>query len=336
VHRTRQRLTLLLVGLLLLTSCVTPPPMTPQTDVPEPPGRLIDVNGHRMHRYCTGEGGPTVLLEAGLGDFSLYFWLVQEELSATTRVCSYDRAGLGSSEPTAGPRTGKQMATQLEALLQAAGEHGPYVLAGHSMGGLVALLFAGEHLAETAGVVLIDSSHPAQEEQLADSLPGVSNALDQASRARWEEWAARAAAGTLTVSDLWPLSPASLPARVTEQIAALLVRPHPWRAVIAEDDGWQQTLREAKGAGALGNVPLVVIAAGRGLESQMPAEDRQRFGLEFGDLKRFDKIWRGLQRDHLTRSSHSRLVVANNSTHYIYLDEPEVVIKAIQSLLKHD
>ena len=76
-----------------------------QRVLPEPPGKLVDVNGHRMHLYCTGQGEPTVLFEAGLGDFSLTFWLVQEELSATTRVCSYDRAGLGWSEPTPGPRT---------------------------------------------------------------------------------------------------------------------------------------------------------------------------------------------------------------------------------------
>lgn len=324
---------LVLVGLLLVASCVTPGRVTPQPVVPEPPGKLFDVNGHRMHLYCTGDGGPTVLLEAGLGDFSLNFSLVQDELSAMTRVCSYDRAGLGWSEPAAGPRTGKQMAAEFKALLEAAGEPGPYVLAGHSLGGLVALLFAVENRAEIAGVVLMDSSHPAQEEQLAESVPGLSDALDRASRARWEDGAARAAAGTLTASDLLPLTPPSLPVTVREQMAALLVQPNPWRAVIAEDDGWPQTLREAKGAGRLGNVPLVVIVAGHGIGSQMRAEDRQQFGLEPADLKRFDKTWSSLQRDHLTRSSDSRLVVAKNSAHYVYLDEPEVVIKAIESLV---
>lgn len=301
-----------------------------QRALPEPPGKLVDVNGHRMHLYCTGQGEPTVLFEAGFGDLSLTFSWVQEKLSATTRVCSYDRAGLGWSEPTPGPRTGAQMVTELEALLKAADEPGPYVLAGHSMGGLLALLFAEQNPDDVVGVVLIDSSHPAQDEKFA-SLPMV-KAMEEASMAEVEAFAARAEAGDLEPWDV-PIS-TDLPMEAKEQIAALSVQPHIWQTLIAENNAYPQTLKQARDAGSLGDTPLIVLAAGRGLEAQLSFQDRQRFGVTPDDIKRYDTIWRRLQKDHLTRSTNSRLIVAEDSTHYIHQDEPELVTQAIQSLLE--
>jgi len=99
------------------------------------PGKLYEVGDYRMHLYCTGEGAPTLVLEAGWTVPALGWGTVQPELSKTTKVCSYDRAGYGWSEPHPGPRDADQIATQLHALLQQAGVTGPIIMMGHSMGG---------------------------------------------------------------------------------------------------------------------------------------------------------------------------------------------------------
>jgi len=110
-----------------------------------PPGRLVNVDGHRLHAYCTGEGSPTVILEAGWSDCWLNWHLVQPEVAKFTRVCSYDRAGMGWSDAGPYPRTSGQIVREMHALLSNAGIPGPYVLVGHSFGGFNVRLFAQEH-----------------------------------------------------------------------------------------------------------------------------------------------------------------------------------------------
>ena len=102
---------------------------------PEPPGKLVDIGGRRLHVYCTGKGGTTVILEAGAGSFSTDWALVQPEIAKTTRVCSYDRAGYGWSDPGPEWDSTTQVASDLQTALSKAGEHSPYLLVGHSMGG---------------------------------------------------------------------------------------------------------------------------------------------------------------------------------------------------------
>ena len=124
------------------------------------PGRLIDVGGHRLHLNCTGSGSPTVVLEPGGGEMSSNLGWITPAVARTTRVCVYDRAGRGWSEPADTPQDGLQIATDLHTLLQRGGVPGPYVLAGHSFGGLYVLTFAARYPDEVAGMVLIDSTNP--------------------------------------------------------------------------------------------------------------------------------------------------------------------------------
>jgi pimeloyl-ACP methyl ester carboxylesterase len=127
---------------------------------PQPPGRLVDVgDGINMHIYCTGEGSPTVVLDAGANGGTMSWAKVQEQLSNHTRVCSYDRAGMSWSEPGPKPRTFMRIADELHALLQAAGEQAPYVLVGHSVGAHTIRFFVQEYPADIAGIVLVDPSH---------------------------------------------------------------------------------------------------------------------------------------------------------------------------------
>ncbi|WP_426562413.1 alpha/beta fold hydrolase [Angustibacter sp. McL0619] len=126
------------------------------------PGARYDVGGHRLHLNCIGTGSPTVVLENGLNEISPLWSAVAAEVSHTTRVCAYDRVGQGWSDDISRPQDGNAVAADLHTLLERAGEHGPYVLAGHSSGGTLAMTYAARYPAQVAGLVLLDSSSPHQ------------------------------------------------------------------------------------------------------------------------------------------------------------------------------
>src|SRR5215212_8888540 len=127
-----------------------------------PPGEMVGVRGYSLHIDCVGQGNPTVVLDAGSGEMSADWVWVQREVSHTTRVCAYDRAGMGWSEMGPEPRDARRISGELHALLQGASIEGPYVLVGHSFGGLYMQTYAARYPDEVAGVSLVESSHPEQ------------------------------------------------------------------------------------------------------------------------------------------------------------------------------
>ena len=127
-----------------------------------PPGEMVDVGGYSLHINCVGQGSSTVVLDGGSGEMSAHWVWVQREVSDTTRVCAYDRAGMGWSEMGPQPRDAKQISSELHTLLSKAGIEGPYVLVGHSFGGLYMQTYAARYPDEVAGVSLVESSHPEQ------------------------------------------------------------------------------------------------------------------------------------------------------------------------------
>ena len=135
-------------------------------DMP-PPGRLVEVDGRAMHLRCAGQGSPVIVLEAGLGPEGSTSWdPVFDELSQISRVCAYDRAGILWSAPGPRPRDAHQVVEELHTLLASAGEAQPFVLVGHSLGGLFARVYAARHGDEVAGLVFVDASHPDQLERI--------------------------------------------------------------------------------------------------------------------------------------------------------------------------
>src|SRR5215217_6081841 len=159
IQRIRMALLWLIVALLVL-AVVGAIYQAIATELAEraypPPGEMVDVGGYRLHINCVGQGSPTVVLDAGSGGFSAQWVRVQREVSGSIRVCAYDRAGMGWSEMGPEPRDAKQISGELHTLLSKAGIEGPYVLVGHSLGGLNMQTYAARYPDEVAGVALVD------------------------------------------------------------------------------------------------------------------------------------------------------------------------------------
>jgi len=231
------------------------------------PGRLIDVGDHKLHLDCTGTGSPTVVLEPGLGEPSTAMAWIAPDVAATTRVCVYDRAGRGWSESAGAPQDGVQIATDLHTLLNRAGEHGPYVLAGHSAGGLYVLNFAELYPDQVAGVALLDSMSPQQY-----------TAIDG-----WPQFYAmfRRASAVLTPLSrfgighvMYDTGYGELPASARDQERAFMATPRGARSVRDEFSQIRTTMTEAQALTTLGDRPLVVLTAEKGAQGGwMAAQD---------------------------------------------------------------
>ncbi len=229
-----------------------------------PPGQTFQVSGHRMFLHCTGAGSPTVLLSSGFGERSPSWSWITNTVAATTRVCVYDRAGEGWSEPAAGPQDGVELADDLHATLAAAGIAGPYVLAGHSVGGTYDMVFAARYPAEVAGMVLLDSATPEQ----FTALPDYSSFYSTYRRVSGVlPTLARLGIGRVVATTQF----AGLPAAARRQEQAFAATAAEFRAM---NDEWSQLptmFDQAKTLTTFGAKPLIVLTAGQGQDAGWPA-----------------------------------------------------------------
>jgi pimeloyl-ACP methyl ester carboxylesterase len=221
-----------------------------------PPGELVDVGDHSLHINCVGEGSPTVILEAASGGMSAHWVRVQQQVAQTTRVCAYDRAGLGWSEPGPEPRDARQVSGELHTLLTNAGIEGPYVLVGHSYGGLYARMYAARYSEEVAGVVLVDSSHP---EQFTRSPEG---------RAMFEQIRRLGAVlpfltrlGVIRLTNYFPAHP-DLPSHQRAQIEAFNSSTQHVVTTVEEFRATPETTAQVRSTENLSDKPLAVVSAG--------------------------------------------------------------------------
>jgi pimeloyl-ACP methyl ester carboxylesterase len=225
------------------------------------PGQLIDVGGHRLHLSCTGSGTPTVVLEPAAGEMSSNLGWIAPAVARDTRVCVYDRAGRGWSEPAATAQDGAQIATDLHTLLQRGHVPGPYVLAGHSFGGLYVLTFAARDPDEVAGMVLVDSTAPASAANQGTPSPGHGGSNAAMSRvAALVSTAARLGLGRLYAQFAF----GSLPPRSRDEVRASDATPSTLRSTIDEYVQATASVEQAAVLGDFADKPLIVLTAGSG------------------------------------------------------------------------
>jgi pimeloyl-ACP methyl ester carboxylesterase len=275
-------------------------------------GSLYDVGGYRLHLHSMGEGSTTVVLDAGGGHSALAWSLVQPEVAKLTRVCSYDRAGIGFSEDGPLPRTAATGVRELRALLQAAKIPPPYLVVGHSQGCFHARVLAARHPEIVKGVLLIDPIHEDVDERLPPAF--------QEARAKMRR----------SLDSMRKLSPLMRLLRVLPGpvglFAAQLTRRN-LRAAFAELDARDQILREMRELPHLGDVPLIVLGAGKSVASFDPRAYPK------GTVERVRAVWVDLQRDLATRSRRGEYRVVADCGHAIPTVRPVAVVDAVRDLL---
>jgi pimeloyl-ACP methyl ester carboxylesterase len=302
-----------------------------------PPGSLVSIGTHRLHLHCAGEGQPAVVFDAALGASSLSWSLVHPQVARVTRACVYDRAGFGWSDEGPMPRTAGRIADELHQLLRVSDVAPPYVLVGHSFGGLVMRLLTARYRGEVAGLILIEPAIPdewvdpsAEKKALINRGKRLCGFGERAARlgvARMVAGlvgagalgAARAmvklvSRGGLRREDEGILAPIwKLPPEVRGTLGAMWTQPKFFAALGSQIqhvcDSAAEVQREA--TKAYGDLPLIVISA------QESAESRLRADAALAEL-----------------STRGRHLLAAESGHWVPLDAPRVVIDAVTEMVR--
>jgi pimeloyl-ACP methyl ester carboxylesterase len=289
-------------------------------DIGPPPGRLVDIGGRRLHLNCSGQGSPTVVFENGGGAFSIDWALVQPAIAKTARACSYDRARHAWSDPSPIAETPASVARDLHALLAAAGERPPYVLVGHSMGGIYVRIYERRYPGDVAGMVLVDGSH---EDQLFTMYRGRGVTI-----------------GTLTAEQLLETLPAgdvrvpSRPAQTGEPFNKL---PDPLYKLRVE---LERRLIASDSAQPVPRATVVEAVEGQRAAFAELQQARRDPPTEFA-ARPIVVLTRGLNTPEALRSAHAELAAASKGRHAvvagagheIQLFQPAAVIGAIEEVL---
>ena len=330
----------IILTFLLLTSRATEPQPSPA-----PRGKLIDIGGYKLNLYSTGAAdGPTVVLIAGAGDFSFDWSLVQDRISAFTRVCSYDRAGFAWSDPGPTPRTMRQDAYELHLLLQKAAVPGPYILTGHSIGGLIARVYAAQYPHDVAGIVLVDSTHedtqlnyrgkivrvresasgkPVPAVQTMQTSPPKPPTADDLKQQEFN----RQVFGPPKISPPFD----KLPIEIQKMRLWALENP---KLAATEEDFWADELQNMhlarlKDPQPLGEIPLFDLIAGRDDENGTTPQ-----GTSAAEWDHIQEEKKRQKMDLIQLSRNSKLLVDDKSGHHIQLDDPETVVVAIREVIE--
>jgi pimeloyl-ACP methyl ester carboxylesterase len=302
--KTLQRLALLVPALAVLAACA---PAAGDTIARLPDGR-------RLRLVCEGHGSPTVLFESGFGATAEAWSKVKPLLANTNRVCSYDRAGYGGSDPGPMPRDGASIAEDLDEGLSAAHVNGPFVVVGHSAGGLYARLFADLRPREVVGMVLVDPSVEHQDQAFAMFGPNAASIAPIRSTVEHCLDLARTRTPPLNDADrrrCYDKAQNPLPASL-------------WLAQISElDTLWTATSEEVSaGRASYGDLPLVVLTAD-GTYKAAPEPWREKLSAR----------WREVHRQIANRSSRGQERLVAQSSHLILVDQPGAVAQAVRDVL---
>jgi len=298
---------------------------------PMPPGKLVDLGGHRLHIHCTGKGSPTVVVENGLGDFSFDWFLVQTRVSTFTRICTYDRAGYAWSDPGPKPRTFAQLNLELRDALSKLEERRPFVLVGHSFGGPVVRSFAAKYPKDVAGMVLVDATFEGQRVgiggkntmRLGGDAKGREIPLPHEEMKTSDKPLPQASTGQSdqTLDPLYKVLP------LAEQKMQL------WAQALPQINDAEDSQREWSGEyfakwlatpqdGKLGAIPLVVLTRAEGgydNNLDVPASELERER-------------KGGQAKLVQLSSNSRQVIVHGG-HNMEIESPKEVVAAIRAVV---
>lgn len=274
-----------------------------------PPGNLIDVGGYKLHLYCIGNGAPTVILDAAFpAQVSNWVW-VQPQIAKTTRVCAYDRAGHGWSDLGSEPRDAKQQARELKTLLEKANEKGPFVLVGHSLGGLYVREFAEMFPEQVAGMALIEGTHPDswKRQNMTEGVgvdAGILNVAPILARVGFFR------AGLFSV----PKADAALPEQQRAEEQAYFNSVKYFENLRAVNNSFSAALQQVRGTKSLDNKPLVIVT---GTASE-----------------NFQGIARELQEDLLKLSTNSVFISVDDATHSGLVDDERFAGETANAILK--
>ena len=294
------------------------------------PGRLIDVGGFRLNLYCAGSGSPTVIFDSGLEDWAPSWIKIQPAIAKRTRTCTYDRAGNGFSDPGPMPRTTGRIARELHTLLHVAGETGPFVLVGHSFGGLIVRHYADRYPRDVAGLVLVDAS--------AEGLAGIMTAQELRDNDRDIARAQAMLRQCLTLAQRHFRSaspklahacpgmffrglpaPADFPRARDATLVFEAERPKQYAASASELENFTTaSMRALMGEQrSYGAIPVLILVAMH----------------HAGTPPRWERSWREAHRRWLSLSTRAQYVPATHSGHYIQFDQPALVIGAIEDVV---
>jgi pimeloyl-ACP methyl ester carboxylesterase len=285
------------------------------------PGSLYVIEGYKMHLHCSGEGSPTIVLDGGLGNDSLIWVKVQPELSKTTRVCSYDRAGFGWSDPQPGPHDADRIVQELHRLLTEAGISGSTILMGHSIAGLYIRAYAARYPHNLSGLVFVDGSTPLQVDRFPNELREEDKNTDQElTKLKWLEilGIARAMRQCKHFEGFDDFT--------GRMIAENQCRASQLTAMRKEHQSLRKSGNETVGTGPFGDLPILIFSQ----DTQPSAQPETPTPSEV----EFSKIWNEMQEDLKHLSTHSRRIIAKGSSHYIQVDRPDLLNSKVTDFIQ--
>jgi pimeloyl-ACP methyl ester carboxylesterase len=285
-----------------LLACLMHPGAGAQLRWDQPPGVMVNLGTHRLHLYCLGTNEPTAIIDVGLGATSLEWLRVLDSAQVHQRTCVYDRAGYAWSDPGPQPRTSVRIANELATLLERSATPGPYVLVGHSFGGLNMQMFAKLYPQRVAGLVLVDASHPQQAERF--SLPPLNLNTAPATRNGLPVFSDRQA-------------PVQLPQALRDLTMLFMLMPKSKNVIGDEYVNMRQSAAQVATEPFPPQLPLLVLTRGRHGAPATP------------QAVQIETVWLGLQTELAGQSAYAAHLLASNSGHHIHLDQPRLVADAI-------
>ena len=277
-------------------------------------GQLVEVaQDLRLYLDCIGEGTPTVVIEGGAGAWSIHYRRIQDEVAGVARVCAYDRAGLGASDPSSAPRRSSVMADELHRLLHAAGEQGPFLLVGHSLGGYNVRVYQRRYALDVVGLVLLESAH----ERQWDRLPGVWDAVE-AQLPTMRAYAEAVRRGEIGLQDMPPW-PEAMSQEVRAEYEAAIVNPVVHETTAAEFANARASAGDVPRVD-MGDLPLIVASEISSFEAFRGT------GL---DIEASNRVWADLQADLATLTSSAVHLLSEAGDHNMASTDPEFAAAAI-------